>query len=219
VCGIIRERSILVQQLFTYLTSGLLPLILEILAALIVIDVFEFTKAFASNMQGDPTPKNNGELTLNPFKHFEPIGFMLLIFMRFGWGQPVHTSNVYYKDKREGICVTYLSPIVLSLVVAFVIKVVLGMFGTLFTANLALYYVGIFLKYIRQYFLYLAVSNLVPIHPMCASKLIRLVLSPNAQMKYTQNEKLFQALVVIALLLGVLSPILSAVVNGLMQVV
>jgi Zn-dependent protease len=89
----------------------------------------------------------------------------------------------------------------------------------LFTANLALYYVGIFLKYIRQYFLYLAVANLVPIHPMCGSKLIRLVLSPNAQMKYTQNEKLFQALVVIALLLGVLSPILSAVVNGLMQVV
>jgi Zn-dependent protease len=208
-----------VQQSLTYLTAGLLPLLLQILAAFIVIDVFEFIKALASTLKGDPTPKSNGELTLNPFKHFEPIGFMLLIFMQFGWGQPVHTSNIYYKDKREGVFVTYISPMLASVLIAFVIKVLLGVFSGVFASSYVLYYIGIFLNYVRQYFLYLTVANLIPIHPMCGSKLIRLVLSPNTQMRYTQNEKLFQAIVIIALLLGVLQPIINAVVSALMRFV
>ncbi len=69
--------------------------------ALLAPIIHEWVKAMCSARQGDPTPKAKGFLCGNPFKYFEPIGFFLMIMFGFGWGRPVPTSALYYKDRRK----------------------------------------------------------------------------------------------------------------------
>jgi len=80
--------------------------------------IHEFTKARVSAALGDPTPKRHGFLTYNPFKFFEPIGFIfMLAFRGVGWGQPVPTSPLHYKDRRKGVLLTYTVPMFVNLLV------------------------------------------------------------------------------------------------------
>jgi Zn-dependent protease len=181
----------------------IVKLLCELAAILLVTDVFEFSKALASTLQGDVNPKNNGELTLNPFKHFEPIGYILFLFTNVGWGQPVKISHINYKSKRTGTLITYLTPMVLSLVLAFGLKFAILFFeATLQQLPFAFGYVLTLLSYLRKYFIYIAIVNIIPVEPFCGNRLIRCFLSPNAQMSLSQNQNILQAGFIILLLCG-----------------
>ena len=60
-----------------------------IIALVVAIDVHEFAHAWAAVRLGDPTPKLQGRLTLNPLAHLDPLGTFMLLLVRFGWGKPV----------------------------------------------------------------------------------------------------------------------------------
>ncbi|MCL2577907.1 MAG: site-2 protease family protein [Defluviitaleaceae bacterium] len=91
--------------------------------------IHEFVKARVSAALGDPTPKKSGFITWNPFKFFEPIGFFLMLFFQVGWGQPVTTSPLYYRNKRKGIIQTYTAPTVANLLVGMLVIMALGFLG------------------------------------------------------------------------------------------
>ncbi len=59
------------------------------IALLVAIDVHEFCHAWMADQLGDPTPRYQGRLTLNPLAHLDPLGTLMLILARFGWGKPV----------------------------------------------------------------------------------------------------------------------------------
>ncbi len=198
--------------------ENLTIVLFKIISVFVVIDIFEFTKALASTVQGDITPKNTGGLTLNPLKHFEPIGFMLFLFMNFGWGEPVKTSMTSYKSKRRGTLITYLSPIIVSLLFALTIKYIMAFTIALGGDASWGYYLTLFLAALRNDFVLIAVMNLVPVHPMCGSRLIRCFLSPNAQMNFAQNEKMYQMIVVFLLLIGIVSPIIGTAAKLLLKI-
>ena len=161
----------------------------------------EWVKARVSTALGDPVPKNNGFLTWNPFKFFEPIGFLLMIAIGFGWGQPVPTSSFYYRDRRKGVILTYTAPIVANLLVGMLAAflwsqlTVPHFFPELFLGgmlNLSNSWV-IFLHVVVQHFallnIGLAVLNLFPVFPMAGSKLIHLFASPDTSMRLNYYEK------------------------------
>jgi len=185
---------------------------MEVAAILIVFDIFEFTKAFASTLQGDTLPKNQGELTLNPFKHFEPIGFMLMLFAGLGWGKPVQTSQVSYKDKRRGNLITYASPVLVCIVLSICFKYARLMFALFFDGVLWIEWADYFVKVLRTYCLRTAVINLIPVYPLSGSRIIRCFLSPNAQVSFSRNEKMYQMILVFLLLMGLVNPVVSTVV-------
>lgn len=69
---------------------------------IVATTVHEFTRAAVSTALGDTLLWNRGRSTLNPVKHFEPIGFLLLFYSGgFGWGKPVDTSALYYKNRKR----------------------------------------------------------------------------------------------------------------------
>ena len=86
--------------------NSLIILALQAPCVIFATTLHEFTRAFVSTKLGDNRPRDNGRLTLNPFKHFEPIGFLLALLTGFGWGLPVETSSLYYKEdvykRQEG---------------------------------------------------------------------------------------------------------------------
>ncbi len=79
----------------------LIYFVLEAITIIIVTTLFEYMKAFLSTIQGDTVPKSMGKLTLNPVKHFEPIGFLLFLYSGYGWANPVETSSRNYRIKKQ----------------------------------------------------------------------------------------------------------------------
>ncbi len=198
---------------------GIIEIIILIIAIFIVTDIFEFTKALASTLMGDKLPKSQGRLTLNPIKHFEPIGFLLFVFTGMGWGKPVETSMVGYKSKRAGTLVTYITPIVVSLIFAGLIKIALVFLAVFFADVVWADYLMTFLGTLRHYFVIIAVFNLIPVYPLCGNRILRCFLSPNAQIRMSQNEKLYQTVFIFLWLLGLVSPVVNFVANALLNIV
>ena len=75
-------------------------MLLTLPGIIVGLSFHEFAHAFASNAFGDPTPRLQGRLTVNPTKHIDPFGFAALVFCGFGWGIPVQIDNRYYKHSR-----------------------------------------------------------------------------------------------------------------------
>ncbi len=195
---------------------GIIEIIILIIAIFIVTDIFEFTKALASTLMGDKLPKSQGRLTLNPFKHFEPIGFLLFVFTGMGWGKPVETSMVGYKSKRTGTLVTYITPIVVSLLIGWALDFALVIIRS---DSMWMEYLMRFLRALRDNFVIIAVFSLIPVYPLCGNRILRCFLSPNAQIRMSQNEKLYQTVFIFLWLLGLVSPVVNFVANALLNIV
>ena len=81
------------------MNGSFLVILLGIPGILVATTVHEFVRALTSTVLGDTYPKSQGQVTLNPVKHFEPIGFLMMLYSGgFGWGKPVETSALYYKN-------------------------------------------------------------------------------------------------------------------------
>jgi Zn-dependent protease len=81
-------------------------------AAIIGLTFHEFSHAFIAYKLGDDTAKNAGRLTLNPIKHIDPFGFLLIIIAGFGWAKPVTVNPENLKNKnRDEIFISLAGPI------------------------------------------------------------------------------------------------------------
>jgi Zn-dependent protease len=77
---------------------------------LIAITVHEFSHAMMANRLGDPTAKRLGRLTLNPVKHLDPLGTLMLFLVGFGWGKPVPINPNYFRmNPRRGMALSALA--------------------------------------------------------------------------------------------------------------
>ncbi len=79
-----------------------IELLASFFAVAIVLTMHEFSHAFVAYKCGDPTPKHSGRLTLNPMRHFDPLGLVLFAFAGFGWAKPVPVNPYNFKNKRWG---------------------------------------------------------------------------------------------------------------------
>ncbi len=184
--------------------------VIDGLTIIIVTTLFEYIKALMSTIQGDEMPKSQGKLTLNPVKHFEPIGFILFLYSGFGWANPVETSSRNYKDRKRGIIVTYIMPIILSLVLAVAIKLAMNL---LILGGIDNEYISLILAMLSRNFAAVGIFNIIPVYPMAGSWILRCLLTPNQAIKYSQYEKPLQILLIFLLILGILTPVLNFVVE------
>ena len=83
-------------------------ILLTVMTAVILgsITVHELAHGYVSYLQGDPTAKNAGRLTLNPFKHLDKIGTVCMLFCGFGWAKPVPIDPRYYKNPKRQTALT-----------------------------------------------------------------------------------------------------------------
>lgn len=165
------------------------------ISILISVTVLEYTKAFVSTKLGDVLPKNQKRLTLNPFKHFEIVGFILFLFCGYGWGKPIETSSLYYKNKKLGTILTYTLPILASLFLAFLSLLLYKFFNFYDFLSKLLYTLS-------TTSINLAVFNLLPVYPFCGYKILTSFLNPNQVIVYSQYDKIIQMLIIIFLISG-----------------
>ena len=147
-------------------------------AILFSLSLHEFCHAYAAVRLGDPTPANQGRLTLNPIAHIDPIGFLLLLFAGFGWAKPVMINPLNFRNpRRDDIIVSVAGPasnMVTAAVFAVIMKVViklgiitLGPYGEVFYE---------ILNYFVWINLILAFFNMIPIPPLDGSHILFAIL-------------------------------------------
>ena len=196
-------------------TNTLILLALSIPGILVATTVHEFTRALLSTAFGDNYPKSKGRVTLNPVKHFEPIGFLLMFYSGgFGWGKPVETSALYYKERKKQTLLVAILPSVVNLLLGvlflFVYKMMERSGGNFFVVAL--------LNYISYYNVAIAVYNLLPVAPMDCVKVLAVVLPANQYYKYMQYEKMIQMIFLFLLFFGLVTGIMDAIIYGILAV-
>lgn len=123
-------------------------------ALLIAITIHEFSHALIAYYFGDDTARRQGRLSLNPLRHLDPIGTLMLLFVGFGWGKPVPVSP--YLPRKEMAGVAFAGP--LSNLAFGALIFLPFRFGNLVPPEL--------LVYILFFSIILALFNLIPIPPL-----------------------------------------------------
>lgn len=88
---------------------NLSDLLASLVGIAIAISIHEFGHAYSAHLLGDDTAKYDGRMTLNPAKHVDPLGLMMLIVCHFGWAKPVPVNPNNFKNYRVGNIIVSLS--------------------------------------------------------------------------------------------------------------
>ena len=99
----------------------LIQLLASLCAVVIVLTLHEFAHAFVAYKCGDPTPKWNGRLSLDPFRHFDLIGLLCFTFVGFGWAKPVPVEPSNFRNYRSGLALTACAGVVMNYITAFLV--------------------------------------------------------------------------------------------------
>ena len=158
-------------------------------AALISIMCHELTHGLFSYLLGDPTPKEQGRLSLNPIKHLDPIGTLCLILFGFGWAKPVMVDPRYYKNPKWGMALVALGGPLANFIIALLSGLVLTLIQLHAPYTQTIEIIFNFFLYLMLINIGLGVFNLIPIPPLDGSKIIGAVLPDNAYNQYMKYQK------------------------------
>ena len=101
--------------------SYVIQLAASFIAVVIVLTLHEFAHSYVAVKCGDPTPKWNGRLTLNPLRHFDLVGLLCFAFVGFGWAKPVPINPNNFKKYRLGMALTASAGVVMNYLTAFLV--------------------------------------------------------------------------------------------------
>ena len=196
------------------ITNTLLLMVIGIPGILVATTIHEFTRALLSTIFGDNYPKSQKRLTLNPVRHFEPIGFLLMFYSGgFGWGKPVETSALYYKNRKRDTLLVAILPSVVNLVMAIVF---MGIYVML-RKNGGNPYLITLLNYMAYYNAGLALYNCLPVAPMDCVKVLAVVMPANQYFKFMQNEKMIQMIFLFLLFFGLITGWMDTLIYGVLN--
>ncbi len=170
--------------------GAFLNLILSIPGLLVAITFHEFAHAFAADKLGDDTPRREGRLTLNPLKHLDPIGAILLLTAGFGWGKPVQINPNNFNRTisiRKGNAIVSLAGPLMNFVLAIVFSIIYGVI-LLCTKGMLSTNLIIVIEEIIGVNVALGVFNLIPLPPLDGSKILTAFLPTKARNWYVNHE-------------------------------
>lgn len=192
-------------------------------ALLIAIVMHEYAHGLVAYWNGDYTAKLAGRLNVNPVKHFDPLGFLMLAIIGFGWAKPVPIDPRQFKDYKKGMITVSLAGVICNFLIAFVAT---GLFALYLFATKnavmnmepysAAYYAFSFFEYLLVYIvlinLTLMAFNLIPVYPLDGFRLVETLAKPDNKyvaFNYRYGSFLLIGLIVLFNVLGYISPYLD----------
>lgn len=198
----------------------LLGILLTLPGVLLAITFHEYAHAFAAYKLGDTTAKAQGRLTLNPFKHMDIIGFLMLIFAHIGWGRPVEINPNNFDRRmpiRKAEAIVAVAGPVMNFILALILTIVVYLLQV-FVPSFLFTQVGIIVMMILQYAVIvnvgLGVFNLIPLPPLDGSKVLMAFLPYNAVRWFEEHTQLFYLIFLLIWITPIASYIISPVINA-----
>ena len=198
--------------------GNLEQIILAVPSILLAIAVHEYGHAYAAYRLGDPTPKYQGRLTLNPLAHLDPLGTIMLLLFRVGWARPVMINAHYFKNKRQGTLLVSLAGPGANMITAWIFYNLVSVFGTYLMRSGIGHSLILFLYINVQMNLGLAAFNLIPIPPLDGSHVLAGLLPRRLSYRYAQLAPYGPILLIALLLLGGSRYLVSPIFNVLIQI-
>jgi len=191
-------------------------------AILVALTVHEYSHALAAHLMGDQTAKRMGRLSLNPLTHIDPIGFIALVLVGFGWGKPVPFNPYNLRYSKWGSALVAAAGPVSNILMVVVFGLALKFVGpSLPVGNL----LGEFLVLLVSLNVILCLFNLIPIPPLDGSKFLLSALTAPEHYKTrflleTRGPFILLAFIVLDSLSGlnILSTVFSFAINFALRV-
>lgn len=182
----------------------------------------EFSHALTAYIHGDLTAKAEGRLSLNPFAHFDTVGFICLIVFGFGWAKPVPINPMYFTKGKKSMFAVSIAGITANLILAIFYSLIFSIVGTcapvflMESTTLASSFVFYLLTFGIQINLSLAIFNLVPLYPLDGSKILELMLG--ADNKFINFLRNYSTIILLILVItDIMSILLGYAVGFLSQ--
>ena len=147
----------------------ILTKILMLPGIIIGLSFHEFAHAWVSDRLGDPTPRRQGRVTVNPLAHIDWIGFLALLLVGFGWGKPVQIDPSYYKNRRRDEFLVAIAGVVMNLLIAIIFSIPARAMARVFSnggASDLVYNLYLIFFYIVTINIVLMIFNLIPCPPL-----------------------------------------------------
>jgi Zn-dependent protease len=179
--------------------------VLYLLAIVVAVSIHEYAHALAADRLGDPTPRLQGRLTLNPRAHLDLYGSLLFLLVGFGWGKPVQFDPFNLRNPRRDAAVISLAGPLSNFILAALASALLHAL----TPFLSIPLISPFLVLLIQVNIMLGVFNLVPIHPLDGFKIVGGILPQESARQWYELERYGMIFLIILLLplSGGVSPI------------
>jgi Zn-dependent protease len=149
--------------------------VLKFLPGIILgLTVHEYCHALVAHMCGDSTAKEQGRVSLNPLKHIDPIGFMMLVFVGFGWAKPVQFNEQNLRNPKSDVIKIALAGPLSNAVIAMLLSITYSLIYSGLANPLTpvmqimseVFYYGIYINWA------LFIFNLIPLPPLDGSHLL-----------------------------------------------
>ncbi len=190
---------------------------------ILALTVHEYSHARMADRLGDPTPENQGRITLSPLAHLDVVGTICLFFAGFGWGKPVQINPTYFRNpSRDNMLVALAGP-VSNFILSFILFLIFP-FLALYLPESYLSELLIKMVISGAYInLSLGVFNLLPFPPLDGSKILVYFLKGNAK-KFIYTLEKYSYLIIMILFVSdlpniLISPVIEWISNGMLFVV
>mgnify|MGYP003681942862 CR=1 FL=1 len=209
-----KTHGILIYMIFELFTNPILFFI-WLIALVIAVSIHEFSHSWMADRLGDPTPRINNRLTLNPLSHLDPVGTLMLLLVGFGWGKPVPIDPYNLENPRRDSALISLAGPASNLILATILSLINSLINYQFIA--------LFLYPTIVLNVTLAIFNLLPFPPLDGSKILLGFLPADLASEWEEIFNRYGIIIIFFLIFplsgrSLVSQIISPIINFVLNI-
>ena len=197
--------------------GSLLSMVTRLAAVLLCLTVHESCHGLAAYALGDPTARREHRLSLNPLRHIDWFGLLMMFVAGFGWAKPVPVNPNYFKKPKQGMALTALAGPVSNFLLALLMLLAARIFCDVAAYSEANQRILDFLLMVALLSIGLGLFNLLPIPPLDGSKVLFAVLPDGAYNQLMRYERYGMLLLFALVFFDVGSSAFSAAIEGVFE--
>ena len=182
----------------------------------------EFAHAKVAYKLGDPTPKMQGRVTINPLAHIDPVGLAALLFVGFGWGVPVQINPSNFRHRRRDELMVALAGVTMNLIIAIVFAIIAKVLymtaGAVFLSSGVGSILWFMIMYVIKINLVLMIFNLIPCPPLDGFSIISEIFNIKHTEFYWTLYRYGNWILIALIIFGITGMIISPCVQFFMSV-